>query len=293
MTTFLAHLAALFTVSVWGVTFISTKILLTEIPAEEILFTRFLLGWIFLWLLKPARLPIPDRTTILIYAGAGFFGITLYFLLENIALEYSYASNVGVIVSTTPFFTAIVGWLLFDGARPGWRFYIGCLISFTGIYLVSFQNNSLHFSPLGDTLALLAAITWAFYSNLTKRLAAQNNDSLRVTRGIFFCGLLLMLPILAFTGLPAGLAILAKPVNLCNLLFLGIVASALCFATWTYCLHKLGEAQASAYIYLVPVVTIFAAAIWLDEKIDSWMLAGAALTITGLLIAEYRPHKRH
>ena len=287
----IAHLAALFTVIIWGVTFISTKFLLADLSAVEILFLRFALGWLALWLFAPVWLPFQGLKTELVFLCAGLTGVTLYFLLENIALEYTYASNVSVIVSTTPFFTALVGWLLFQGQRPGLRFYAGFLLAIVGIGMISFSNSDINISPVGDLLSLLASLAWAFYSELTKKITALNLGSLRATRRIFFYGLLLMLPALPFSGATADPAILFRPVYLFNLLFLGLLASATCFAIWTYCLMRLGAARASAYIYLVPVVTVIAASLWLNEKPGPWAVLGIVLTILGLLLSEYR-HKQ-
>lgn len=282
-----AHLTALFTIMVWGITFISTKILLGSLSAEEILFYRFFLGWVALWLISRVWLVFQGLKTELIFASAGFFGVTLYFLLENIALEYTYASNVGVIVSSAPFFTALVGWLVFAGARPPWQFYAGFALALSGISLISFYEEGVNISPIGDALALLAAIAWAFYSELTKKLANLNLGSLIITRRIFFYGITLMLPVLAF-GDHQPLTVLMKPELAFNILFLGLIASALCFVTWTFCLRNLGAARASAYIYLVPVVTILAAAFWLNERLTAPAICGMFLVVAGLFLSEYR-----
>lgn len=102
------HLLALLTILIWGTTFISTKILLKDFTPVEILFFRFLIGY-FVLLLIYSR---PIRTTSfkeeLLFISAGLCGVTLYFLIENIALVYTLASNVGVIVSIAPFFTAVI-----------------------------------------------------------------------------------------------------------------------------------------------------------------------------------------
>lgn len=287
------HLAALFTITVWGITFISTKIILAEVTAEEILFIRFVLGWIALWALSHSWLGWQGKRIEATFAAAGFFGVTLYFLLENIALEYTYASNVAVIVCASPFFTALADWLFFDGEKPGLRFYAGFVIAMTGICLICFKSGDIHISPTGDILALLAGIAWAFYSGFTKKLAALNLGSLVTTRRIFFYGLVLMLPVVWFSGFNAGPHILTEPVILWNLLFLGLLASALCFASWTFCVGRLGAAQTSAYIYLVPVVTVIAAAIWLKEIPGPAMILGMMLVIAGLILSEtkFRPRR--
>lgn len=282
----IAHLTALFTVIIWGLTFISTKILLGGLSAEAILFYRFLLGWLALWAFSRAWLPWQGTGAESTFAAAGFFGVTLYFLLENIALEYTFASNASVIVSSTPFFTALVDWLFFGAAKPRPRFYAGFCLAMTGITLISFREDEIQISPLGDLLALLAAIAWAFYSVLTKKLTALGLGSLVTTRRIFFYGLVFILPLLPLRG-AGSVATLLRPAMYGNMLFLGLGASALCFATWTYCLIRLGTARSSAYIYLVPVVTAIAAAFWLQERLTLAILAGMGLVIAGLVLSEY------
>lgn len=97
------HIAALVTIVIWGTTFISTKILLAGFTPIEILFFRFLLGLFVLLIVYPKRLRIKDGKQELTFAAAGLCGICLYYLLENIALTYTMASNVGVIISVAPF----------------------------------------------------------------------------------------------------------------------------------------------------------------------------------------------
>lgn len=102
------HLAALVTIIIWGTTFISTKILLAGFTPIEILFFRFLLGLLALTAAYPKRLAIREKKRELLFAAAGLCGVCLYYLLENIALTYTRASNVGVIISAAPFFTAVL-----------------------------------------------------------------------------------------------------------------------------------------------------------------------------------------
>ena len=99
------HLSALFTIVLWGTTFISTKILLTDLQPVEILFCRFVMGLAALFLAAPRRLKGVTRTQELTFAAAGLCGICLYYLLENIALTYTLASNVSIIVAAAPIFT--------------------------------------------------------------------------------------------------------------------------------------------------------------------------------------------
>ena len=100
--------AAWFTILLWGTTFVSIKILLEEFNPAEILLFRFILGYCALFLACPRRLKTTGTRQELTFVFAGLSGVCLYYLLENIALTYTMASNVGVVVSVSPFFTAIL-----------------------------------------------------------------------------------------------------------------------------------------------------------------------------------------
>mgnify|MGYP000040217240 CR=1 FL=1 len=162
------HLAAFITILIWGTTFISTKVLLKTFSPVEILFIRFVMGYLALWLVCPRILRPDSRRQEPLFAAAGLCGITMYYLLENIALTYTLASNVGVIISIAPFFTAILS-CLFLGAPVRRHFFIGFLLAMAGIFLLSFGSSSLSINPMGDILAVAAAIIWAVYSTLTKK----------------------------------------------------------------------------------------------------------------------------
>lgn len=111
------HLLALITILIWGTTFISTKVLLKHFAPIEILFFRFVIGFLALLFLYPHRLKLTELKQEWIFASAGLCGVTLYYLLENIALTYSRASNVGVIISVAPFFTAFFAHCFLDGEK--------------------------------------------------------------------------------------------------------------------------------------------------------------------------------
>ena len=106
------HLFALTAILVWGTTFTSTKILLRSFAPVEILFFRFIIGFTVLFILCPHKISVKNVRQEFIFAAAGFCGITMYFLMENIALLHTTASNAGVIVSLSPFFTGILSFYL-------------------------------------------------------------------------------------------------------------------------------------------------------------------------------------
>lgn len=280
------HLAALLTIVIWGTTFISTKILLTGFRPAEILFFRFTIGLLALLLVYPRRLKGTNLQQELIFAAAGLSGICLYYLLENIALTYTMASNVGVIISVAPFFTAILSHLFLKEEKPRASFFIGFAAAMAGIALISWGGSRLELNPMGDLLALLAALIWACYSVLTKKISAYGYPTILTTRRIFCYGILFMLPALFVLEFKPELTRLADPVYLCNLLFLGLGASALCFVTWNFAVRALGAVKTSVYIYMVPVITVVTSVVILHEKITVLTAGGTVLTLAGLLLSE-------
>ena len=283
------HLCALLTILIWGTTFISTKVLLTQFQPVEILFGRFVLGLLALWLACPRRLKGTTARQELAFAAAGLCGVCLYYLLENIALTYTTASNVGVIISAAPFFTALLSRLSRRHAeRLGANFFAGFGVAMAGILLVSSTGTEPRLNPQGDLLALLAALLWSGYSILTREISGYGYPTILTTRRVFRYGVLCMIPALLLSGSSPDLARLANPVQLGNLLFLGLGASALCFVTWNSAVKLLGAVQTSVYIYLVPAITVAASVLVLGEPFTWATGAGMLLTIGGLLLSEGR-----
>ncbi|OAX47904.1 DMT family transporter [Paenibacillus sp. AD87] len=287
------HLLALLTILIWGTTFISTKVLLIDFTPVEILFFRFVIGYVVLFLIYPRLMRITSLREEMLFIGAGLCGVTLYFLIENIALVYTLASNVGVIVSIAPFFTAVLAHFFLDGERLHKRFIVGFAISLSGIILIGLNGSFiLQLNPLGDLLAFVAPAVWAIYSVLMRKIGELPYHTIGATRKVFFYGLLFMLPALFLFEFHFDLGSFANMTNLSNLLFLGLGASALCFVTWNRAVSLLGAVKTSVYIYLVPVITVVASALILHERITWITLLGALLTLLGSFISEKKVHRK-
>lgn len=277
--------AALVTILIWGMTFISTKVLLDTLSPVEILFLRFSLGYLALWLAAPRRLRLTDRRQEGLFALAGLCGVTLYYGFENLALSATRASNVGVIISIAPFFTVLFSAVFLKEKRPGLRFFAGFLIAMAGIMLISFNQEAVEIHPVGDGLAVLAAMIWAVYCLLSRRISELGYNVLLATRRTFFYGLLFMLP-LTFTQFSVSLPTILQPEILFNLVFLGLGASALCFVTWNLAVGILGSVKTSVTIYIVPVITAVASALVLHEPLTPKVILGLALTLGGLVLSQ-------
>ncbi len=289
----IGHLAAVFTIIIWGTTFISTKILLEGFLPVEILFFRFVMGYTALLILYPKRLKVTDRKHEPVFVFAGLCGICLYYLLENIALTFTFASNVGVIMSTAPFFTAILSHLFFiSEEKLRLRFFIGFVCAMVGIIFISYNGMKFTLDPLGDFLALSAALVWACYSLLVRKISKMGYPVFLSTRRTFFYGIIFMIPAAWFSDFRLDLFRFTHSIYLFNMIFLGLGASAFCFVTWNFAVRELGTVKTSVYIYLVPVITVFTSALVLKERLTALMGIGAALTLAGLILSEQKAGKK-
>ena len=288
----LGHIAAIFTIIVWGTTFISTKVLLTGFQPVEILFVRLLLGLMALFIAYPHPLKGVTLKQELTFAAAGLTGITMYYLMENIALNLTMASNVGVIVSVSPFFTVILASIfLKEEGKMKLNFFLGFVVAMLGIALISFNGAKLQLNPIGDFLCLGCAFVWGCYSILSKKIGEYGYSVIQTTRKIFIYGIIFMIPTLFFFDLQPDFKPLMEPKYLLNYLYLGLCASATCFVSWNYAVKALGAVKTSIYIYLIPVITIVASALILKEPITWMSAAGTILAILGLVLSEYKGKK--
>ena len=283
----LPHISALATMLVWGLTFVSTKVLLGYLSPIEILLARTVLGFAVLCIIRPRFLRLQRRSHELLFAAAGFTGTFCYYLAENTALQFADASFVSVAVSTAPLFTAILGFLLLRESGFGVRFVIGFVLAISGIALISFDEGPAHASLLGVALCLASALAWAFYSIIVKRLSSYGYETIAVTKRTFAWGLVFMLVLYLPIDGSFPFAALADPIVWGNLAFLGILASAGCFVTWGFSVKHLGPSIASAYIYLQAPMTVVWAAILLGEPITVSIVVGFVLVVAGLILSTH------
>ena len=284
-----SHGFALFTILIWGTTFVATKVLLEDMSPIQILVYRFVLGYLALWLLAPKPLKLASPRQELWFAAAGVTGITVYQMMENVALTMTTASNVGVIISSAPLFTGIAAMLVSRGKEKlKWGFYLGFAVSMVGIALISYTGASeFQLDWRGDLLSLLAAVVWAVYSVVAQKIGTFGYPTIQSTRRMFFYALLAMIPMGAMTGFELDLAPLTNLAHVGSICYLGLGASALCFMTWNTAIQHLGTVQTTVYLYLSPVITVVCSILVLSEGVTWMSVLGIALTLAGLVVSQW------
>lgn len=277
---------AMVIVAIWAETFVSSKVLLSHglMPAD-IFFFRFLLAYVCMAMLSHSRLWAHSLRDESLLALMGLTGGSLYFLTENMALKYSTASNVAILVGTTPMMTALLLSAFYREERMTRRQIAGSLVAFVGLVLVVLNGQYiLHLNPVGDTLALTASLTWAFYSLFVKMLAGRY-DARFITRKVFGYGLVTILPWFALVEpLQLSGTVLSQPVVWGNLVYLGLVASLMCYLVWNWLLPQLGIVKSTNIIYTQCAFTMVISAIVLKERITLMAIAGTLILISGMLL---------
>lgn len=289
---FLYHAVAFLVVAIWGSTFVFTKLLLLAgLTAAQIFALRFIIAYgllLVFCLFKGIRWTADTWRDELLMAALGISGGSLYFLTENSSMNYTTTTNTSIIVSLCPLFASLLIGMFYKSERLSRMQTFGTLLAATGVVMVVMNGHFvLHLSPIGDVLAFAACLCWAVYS-LLMIPASKKYDTVFITRKVFFYGLLSMIPyFLLQPGL--NLHLLAQqPQLVWNLLFLGCVASMLCFLAWNWVLKKLGAVVATNYVYLNPVTTIIFAWVILHEEITVFFVIGTFLILLGMYLADKR-----
>ena len=286
---YIYHLIAILTVGIWGLTFISTKVLIEHgLSPQEIFLLRFLTAYLGIWFISPRKLFADNWKDELWLLWGGVTGGSFYFFTENTALEITLATNVAFIVCTAPLLTTILSLLIYKKEKATAGLVGGSLLALAGVALVVYNGHFiLKISPLGDFLTLLAAFSWAFYSLIMKKMSGRYRTTF-ITRKIFFYGILTILPAFILHPWQFSLSGLWQPAVWMNLLFLGVLASLVCFVVWNIILKQLGTVRASNYIYLNPLFTLIGSAVLLDEQFTVMSLMGAMLILGGVYWAGKR-----
>lgn len=289
----MAEFIALLVVAIWAETFVSSKILLTAglMPAD-IFFYRFVMAYVGILLVSHKHLFARSWRDELLMLLLGVTGGSVYFLVENMAIRYSTASNVAILIGTTPLMTALLLALFYKDERMNMRQVVGSLIAFAGLVLVVLNGQLvLHLNPHGDILALCASALWGVYS-LVLKVVSPHYDTMFITRKVFGYGLLTILPWFALVQpLAVDATLLSQPTVWGNLLWLGLAASLGCYLAWNWVLPRIGVVKSTNILYTQSSFTMAISAIVLGEHITWMAIAGVLVMVAGMMVL--RNHSSH
>jgi drug/metabolite transporter (DMT)-like permease len=292
--TLFAHLAAIITLTGWGCSFLSTKVLMENggfTPVEMFSF-RFAVAYILLLAITFKKIKANNWRDELNFLLCGVCAGSLYFITENFALQNTTSGNVSLLASISPIFTAILMAIFFK-VRITLGVAVGSILAFIGCGCIIFSHGEgLQINPMGDLLAICAALSWATYSIAVKSLI-PHYTTLFITRKLFFYGVVTSLPLLFYqTPLDTmgdHLMLLLDIHNtqyILNFLFLVVICSVTCYLLWNEVMKILGPVTSNNYLYAQPLVTMVAAYFLLGEHIFPMGYVGCLLIVGGLIISD-------
>lgn len=281
------HILAILTSAIWGTTFISSKLLLQEgLSPAAIMILRFVLAYVLMLPFVKGKWFCKSLKDELLMVLLGISGGSLYFLLENTALVYTQASNVAIIIAATPLLTMLTVNLLDRGKGASKRLYGYSLMSLAGVALVILNGNFvLKLNPIGDLLTFGAVVTWVIYSIIIAKVQ-ERYSSWMITRKIFFYGVVTLLPYFLIEPWDVTWEMMSRPMVWGNIAYLGVLASLVCYAAWNIVIKQLGAVDATNYLYINPIVAMITANLLLGERITPLAIAGTALILVGVYLAE-------
>src|SRR5258708_10601786 len=277
-------LEAIFTVVVWGATFIATKIALQEVSPATIVWLRFGMGVIILGIavLSRRQFALPERNDWPYFALLGFIGVTFHQWLQANGLKTAQATTTAWIVAITPIFIAVRGWLVLK-EKFGWVRILGITLAAFGVLLiVSGGNLSALFSgrvgSIGDLLILISAVNWSIYTVLSRRELAKHPAARMMFYVMLFGWLFTTIWIFGFGPQLREVGSLDSK-GWEAILFLGIFGSGLAYIAYYDALQAIPASRLGVFLNIEPLVTTLLAASLLGEPITAIVLIGGAIII--------------
>lgn len=276
----LHHVLAIFLMVIWGLSYLSIKVVVSEIEPTLLAFYRFLIASIILYIIMKLKYPqekVLKEDRIKMVLG-GFFGVAVYFFFENYAVAFTSASNVSILISSIPIFTLLSQRIIFKEKLTTFK-TLGATLSVIGIIIVVSTKDKVNIfssGTLGDLMALGAAISWVIYNIVTSKFKGEYKSITISTYQTIF-GTIFLSPALLISRptIPSSLAIM-------NILYLSIACSVIGYIVYIFCLKKLGATVITTYINLQPIISLAAAALILKESITFIHMVGSIIIIVGV-----------
>lgn len=288
----IAPFTALFAaMMLWGSSFVAFKYAVMAFDPVVIVFARLALAsLLFLCALRWWRPAFIRRGDVPLMLFMTLCEPCLYFLLEGRALTLTTASQAGMVSATLPVLVALIS-VLFLGERLTARSWCGLVLSLAGVAWVSLCSAATENAPrpvLGNLLELMAMMCAAGYTVSMKKLCASYSPYF-LTALQCLVGTLFFLPLLFLPGIEFPRELSPGPVW--AVVYLGVCINVGAYGLYNFGISKLPAWQASAFINLIPVVSIFLGWAWLNEHLSLAQLLGAATVFGGVLMSQRWPDR--
>lgn len=281
-----AILKALFAVSVWGASFVATKISLQYIFPTALVWIRFAMGVVILGLAVglSKQFSLPERKDWGYFAVLGFLGVTLHQWLQSTGLVTAQATTTAWIIASIPIFMALLGLIVLK-EHLVWYQVAGIILAAFGVLLVVTKGDLAalttgKFGTPGDFLVLISAPNWAVFSTLSRSGLKKYPSTLMMFYVMCFGWLFTSILFFSSSGIRQ---IPFIPWNgWIAIAFLGVFCSGIAYIFWYDVLKILPVAQTGAFLYVEPIITVIVAALVLKEALLLATLIGGLTILIGV-----------
>ena len=286
------HVIAILVIIAWGASFPCTRLLLDAgISPTEIFVYRSAIAYLGLLVFSRFKVSLWGWKDEALAVLCGLTGGAMYFVLQNIALKLTLLSDVVIVIAVNPLLTTILAAIFLKDAHFSLKVLLGSMVAFAGVAVVTFRDGFVWGNGLlGNILAFLAALSWAFYCIILKRVQGRHS-TLSITRKVMIYGTLCALPVMLFEPVTPISTLLRTDVLL-NMLFLALICSMAAFFIWNLVIKKIGAIRSSNYLYLDPIVSIIMGVIVLNERVGLVAVVGCALVLLGVILVEKASTKK-
>lgn len=276
-------------VCLWGSSFIADKIALQTFSPLFLCLIRFMISSAVLLLIRLGKKDFrrPDTEDMKKIAAAAFLGISVYYAIENIAVNMTSAADASVISAAYPLLTILTG-IVFYHFRPSRNQIAGILMACIGVLILTVSSSSENSSLIGNLMMAFNGFLWAMYNYLTGRIS-RSCDNFSVTYLQILIGTACFIPLLFLEHVSIG------PLTVSSVLavvYLALCCSLAALLLYNYGLRNTDPATAAALMNLIPVAGVVLSSLILKETITVRHILGGAIIIAGVFVSEYRNPKK-
>jgi drug/metabolite transporter (DMT)-like permease len=284
---YIGILSLIFAMFIWASSFIALKAAMEDLGPFTVIFLRMIIASLcFVYFIKSFLKYDFSKKDIKYILLLALFEPCLYFIFESKSLQYTTASQAGMITSLMPIITAMAaGYFLKEIITK--QVVFGSLIAMSGAIWLSLQGTSSISAPnplLGNFLELLAMICGAGYT-ITARYLSDKYSALFMTAIQVFIGAVFFTPLFLYEYFTIDMSITLK--SFLWIAYLGVVVTLAGYGLYNYALTKIEASKAAMFIYLIPVFTLILAYFILNEKLSIFEFIACFVILFGVFISEF------
>lgn len=278
----------LLTMVFWGVSFVASKLVLTQITPLTYMGIRFAAASVLLAIVIAIRgRPRFSGRTHWLIALTALAEPVAYFLFESFGLSLITATTASLIIATIPLAVMVLA-AIFLGEPIKRRGLVAVVVSISGIVLLVVGDPASATAGSNQTLGILlvvgAVFSAAFYITLARNLT-QRHDPVNLTVLQTWWGAGVFIALWRLQSPAARSVASLTPTGWVALTFLVVGATVGAFMLYNWALRHEEAGRAALYINAIPVVTAFTGWILLDERLALLQWVGGIMVLVSVRIS--------